>query len=55
MGDEEEVFDHGVIAESGGEHLVIKLSVPQNVQGWEEILCPGRKRPSDTLLTFHVF
>ena len=55
MGDEEEVFDHSVIGESGGEHLVVKLSVPQNVQGWEKILRPGRKCPSDTLLTFHVF
>jgi len=27
LGDEEEVFDHGVIAEGGGEYLVVKLSV----------------------------
>ena len=43
-----------VVAEGGSEHLVIELSVPQNVQGWEEILCPSQKCPSDTLLMFHV-
>jgi len=49
------MFDCGVVTEGGSEHLVIELSVPQNVQGWEEILCPSRKRPSDTLLMLHVF
>jgi len=49
------VFDCGVIVEGGGEYLVIELSVPQNVQDWEEVLRPGQKRPSDTLLMFHVF
>jgi len=41
LGDEEEVFDCCVVAEGGGEDLVIKLSVPQNVQGWEEVLRPS--------------
>ena len=49
------MFDCGVIAEGRSEYLVIKLSVPQNVQGWEEVLHPSRKRPSDTFLKFHVF
>jgi len=49
------MFNRGVIAEGGGEYLVIKFSVSQNVQGWEEILRPCRKRPSDMLLMLHVF
>jgi len=55
LGDEKEMFHSGVIVERSGEDLVVKLSVPQNVQGWEEILHPSRKRPSDMLLIFHVF
>jgi len=54
LGDEEKVFNRGVIAEGGGEYLVVELSVPQNVQGWEKILCPSQKRPSDMLLMLHV-
>jgi len=41
LGNEEEVFNRGIIVEGGGEYLVVELSVPQNVQGWEEILHPG--------------
>jgi len=39
--DKEEVFNRSIVMEGGGEHLVVKLSVPQDVQGWEEILCPS--------------
>jgi len=35
LGDKEKVFNRGIIAEGGGEHLVIKLSVPQDVDRWE--------------------
>jgi len=48
------MFDRGVITEGGGEYLVVKLSVPQNVQSWKEVLCPSQKCPSDMLLSFHV-
>jgi len=48
------MFNHSVITEGGGEYLVVKFSVPQNVQGWEEIFHPGQKRPSDMLLMLHV-
>ena len=41
LGNKEEMFDGGVVTEGGGEYLVIKLSVPQNVQGWEEVLRPS--------------
>ena len=54
LGNEKKVFNRGVITEGGGEHLVVKLSVPQNVQGWEEILRPSQKRPSDMPLMLHV-
>jgi len=39
--DEKEVFDSGVVAEGGGEDLVVELSVPQDINGWEEILRPS--------------
>ena len=48
------MFNCGVIAEGSGEYLVVEFSVPQNVQGWEKVLHPSQKRPSDMLLTFHV-
>jgi len=48
------MFNRGVIVEGGGKYLVIKLSVPQNVQGWKKILRPSQKRSSDTPLMFHV-
>jgi len=48
------MFNCSVIAEGGGEYLVVKLSVPQNVQSREEVLHPSQKHPSDTLLLFHV-
>jgi len=39
--DEEKMFDSGIVTESGGEDLIIELSVPQNVDCWEEILRPS--------------
>ena len=48
------MFNRGVVAEGGGEYLVVELSVPQNVQGWKKILCPSQKRPSDMPLMFHA-
>ena len=41
LGNEKEVFDGGVVTEDGGEDLVVKLSVPQDVDRWEEVLRPG--------------
>jgi len=41
LGNEEKVFHSSVIMESGGEYLVVELSIPQNVQGWEKVLCPS--------------
>jgi len=41
LGNEKKVFDRGIVVEGGGEHLVVELSVPQNVQHWEEILHPS--------------
>jgi len=38
--DKEKVFDGGIVTKGGGEDLVVKLSVPQNVDCWEEILRP---------------
>ena len=39
--DKEEVFDGGIITEGGGEDLVVKLSVPQDVDRQEKILRPS--------------
>jgi len=39
--DKEKVFNGGIVMESGGEDLVVKLSVPQNVDRWEEVLRPS--------------
>jgi len=41
LGDQEEVLNGGIIAKGGGEDLVVKLSVPQNIDCWEEILRPS--------------
>jgi len=49
------VFHSSVVAKGSGKYLVIKLGIPQNVQGWEEILRPSQKRPSDMLLMLHIF
>jgi len=38
--DKEEVFHHCKIPKGGGEDLVIKISIAQDVDSWEEILCP---------------
>jgi len=54
LGNKKKVFDHGIIAEGGSEDLVVKFSVPQDVDRQKEILRPSRKHPSDTLLKFHV-
>jgi len=35
LGNEKEVLNRGKVVEGGGEHLVVKLSVPQNVQRQE--------------------
>ena len=39
--DEEEVFDGGIVTKGGGEDLVVELSIPQNINCWEEILHPS--------------
>jgi len=39
--DQKKVFDGGVVMKGGGEDLVVKLSVPQDVNCWEEILRPS--------------
>jgi len=39
--DEEEVFNGGVVTKGGGEDLVVKLSVSQDVNCWEEVLRPS--------------
>ena len=41
LGNEEKVFDGGIVTESGGEDLIVKLSVPQDVDCWEKVLCPS--------------
>jgi len=41
LGNEKKVFHGGVVAERSSEHLVVKLSIPQNVQCWEEVLHPS--------------
>jgi len=41
LGNEEKVFYCSIIAEGGGEHLVVKFSVPQDVDHWEEVLRPS--------------
>jgi len=41
LGNKEEVLNCSIIMEGGGEYLVVKLSVSQNVQGWKKILCPS--------------
>jgi len=52
--DKEEVFDGGIVTEGGGEDLVVKLSIPQDVNCWEKILRPSRKSPSYMSLPLHV-
>jgi len=54
LGNKEEVFNGSVVVEGGSKDLVIKLSVPQDINGWEEIFCLSQKCPSDTFLKFHV-
>jgi len=40
LGNEKEVFDSGIVAEGGGEDLIVKFSIPQDINCWEEILRP---------------
>ena len=35
------MFDSGVVPKGHCENLVVKLSIPQNVDCWEEILRPS--------------
>jgi len=39
--DEKKVFNGGTVTEGGSEDLVIELSVPQDIDCWEEILRPS--------------
>ena len=48
------MFHRHVITEGGGEYLIIKFSVPQNVDRREEVLRPSRKSSSDMFLKLHV-
>ena len=39
--DEKEVFNSSIVVKGSGEDLVVKLSVPQDINCWEEVLCPS--------------